>query len=71
MTKRIKRKYLIEYSIGYDNSKDIGKDEIFSGEGLFYLKTKNKTEAKEKAKRKIQKMFSRKFSKQITRVELA
>ncbi len=65
-------KYLIEYEVNYNNGKEIGKDDIFSGDGVFYINAKNEKEAKRMALRdviKVRFMNFHKFKFEITRVE--
>lgn len=64
-------KYLIEYDVDFKKGKEIGKDEIFSGEGLFYIIATAKTHATLKAQKKIRKMFPKPLKVRITRNEEA
>jgi len=50
-------KYLIEYVISFDNKKPIGQDDVFEGDGVFYIEAKNKKEAKSKSLKKIKRRF--------------
>ncbi len=61
-------KYLIEYEVNFNNGKELGKDDIFSGDGVFYVRAKNKREAKSIALKKIKLRFN-KLKIEITRLE--
>ena len=53
------KRYLIEYNINYNNGKPIGKDDLFSGEGVFYIKAESEKKAKAIALKKIKVRFKR------------
>ena len=61
-------KYLIEYEVNFNNKKKIGKDDLFSGEGVFYVRAKNKKEARSLSLKKIRWRFKR-LKIEITRLE--
>lgn len=64
------RKYLIEYEIGYNNKRPIGQDDIFAGEGVFYIKANKMAEAKVLARKMLRKRFVS-LRIMLTRVEEA
>lgn len=70
MSEKKNKYYLIEYEVRYNNKKVLGRDDVFSGEGVFYLFAKNNKEARVKAYQKIRTKFKG-LHIQITRVEVS
>ncbi len=63
--------YLISYSAYYKKGTKIGEDRNFSGDGIFYIKSKNIKEAKKHGLREIRRMFNKPIKTWIDDVEEA